>query len=258
VRIATVPMLLVMVGPPLVPFVVAGLVRLLRAEPWRPVRFLAVALAIVVGLTLAGGSQFYYPFGLLVVGYAVGCLPVASFAQRSPRRRRLVLAAVALHVAANVVISLPVLPVRVLARTFIPSISSAGADQVGWPAYVGQVDRAVDQALATDRHVAVLTSNYGEAGAMSRFGRHPQVPVVSGLNALWDLGGPPATTTTLVTVGPPPERLVTAGAFERCVLVDRLASGVGVDNEEEGVPVSICTGRRSPWAELWPTFRHLG
>lgn len=258
VRIATVPMLLVMVGPPLVPFIVAGLVRLLRAPQWRPLRFVAVALAIVVLLTLAGGSQFYYPFGLLAVVYALGCVPVATFAQRSRRRRALVLVAVGLHVAANILISLPVLPLPVLARSFVPSVNAAVADQIGWPTYVAQVDRAVDRALATDPDVAVLTSNYGEAGALSRFSRHPQVPVVSGLNALWDLGGPPPTTTTLVTVGPPPDRLVAEGAFERCDLVDALASGVGVDNEEEGVPVSICTGRQRSWAELWPTLRHLG
>jgi 4-amino-4-deoxy-L-arabinose transferase-like glycosyltransferase len=258
VRVSAVPMLLVMVGPLLVPFIVAGLVRLLHGREWRSLRFLAVALVIVVVLTLAGGSQFYYPYGLLVAVYALGCVPVAEFAQRSRLRRTVVIAAVALHVATNVVISLPVLPVGVLARTFIPSINSGVADQIGWPTYVGQVDRAIDRALVDDPGVVVLTSNYGEAGALARFSRHPQVPVVSGLNALWDLGGPPPTTKTLVTVGPEPERLVTEGAFERCVLVDRLASGLGLDNEEEEVPVAVCTGPRRPWDELWPTFRHLG
>jgi hypothetical protein len=169
-----------------------------------------------------------------------------------------VVTAVVLHVVTNAVISLPLLPVGVLARSFIPSINAGVADQIGWPTYVAQVDEAVDRALVSDPGVAVLTSNYGEAGAMSRFSRHPQVPVVSGLNALWDLGGPPPTTSTLVTVGPQPERLVAEGAFERCVLVDRLSSGVDVDNEEEGVPVGVCTGRRRSWDELWPSFRHLG
>lgn len=256
VRVSTLPLLLVMVGPLMSPFLVAGVVRLVRAPDWRPIRFLAVALLIVIGLTLAGGSQFYYPYGVVSVVFALGCVPVASFAQRSRRRRIAVVVLLALHVASNVVITLPVVPLSVLGKTFVPAVNSGVADQIGWPTYVGQVDAVLDRALRSDPATVVLASNYGEAGAQLRFSRHRQVPVVSGLNALWDLGGPPPTTATVVVVGGQLESV--AGDFERCTKVAELANGVGVDNEEEGEPIAICTGPRRSWAELWPEFRHLG
>ena len=63
-------MLVVMIGPLLFPIVVAGFVRLLRAPEWRPIRWLAPAMIILLVLTIAGGAQFYYPFGLVAVVYA--------------------------------------------------------------------------------------------------------------------------------------------------------------------------------------------
>lgn len=244
-----------MISPVLFAVCVAGFVRLLRAPEWRSVRWLAPALVIAVALTMLGGTQYYYPYGLLAVVFAVGCVPAAAFAQRSPGRRRLVLAAVALHIAVASLINLPVLPAPVVARSFIPSLNSGVADQIGWPAYVAQVDRAVDQARASDPAVVVLASNYGEAGAVDRFSRHSDVPVVSGHNALADAGPPPPTTRTVVFVGGQVDAY--ADRFTRCVTVDRLRSGLPVDNEEEGEPVAICTDPTQDWDRLWTVLRHL-
>lgn len=255
VRIAAVPILVVMIGPLLFAVCVAGFAALLRRPEWRDIRWLAPALVIAVVLTMLGGTQFYYPYGVLTAVFAVGCVPVARFAERSPARRGLVLAAVGLHVLSNAVINLPVLPQRVVAASFIPAINSGVADQVGWPAYAAQVDAVVDRARAADPAVAVLASNYGEAGAIDRFTRHPEVSLVSGHNALWDAGGPPPRTRTVVVVGAQAEDLT--AVFDRCETAGELRSGVPIDNEEEGEPVTICTGPRQDWAMLWPSLRHL-
>lgn len=255
VRIAAVPILVAMVGPLLFPVCVAGFVALLRRPEWRPIRWLAPALVIAVALTMLGGTQYYYPYGLLTAVFAVGCVPAARFAQRSRARRGLVLVAVGLHGLVGAVINLPVLPERVVAASFIPSINGGVADQIGWPTYVAQVDEAVDRARAADPAVVVLASNYGEAGAIDRFTRHAEVPVISGHNALWDTGGPPPPTRTVVVVGGQVGDL--AGAFDRCETVAELRGGVPVDNEEEGQPVAICTDPRQDWATLWPMLRHL-
>ena len=255
VRSSVLPLLLVMVGPLATPVWLVGLVALLRRPAWRPVRALAPALALVVLLTVLGGSQVYYPYGLLSAVFAVGCVPVAE-AIRTTGRRWLAVVVVTLHVASGVAISSAALPLPLLVQTVVPDVNQTIGDQVGWPAYVAQVDRVTDAALAADPRTAVLTSNYGEAGALVVLGRHPDVPVVSGLNALWDQGGPPAGTTTVVVVGAALAAVQTE--FARCTTVDRLSSGVDLDNEEEGQPVAVCTGPRRPWAELWPDLRHLG
>ena len=256
VRVTAVPLLLVAVGPLAVPVWLAGVVALLRRPEWRPVRFLAPALGVIVVLTVLGGSQVYYPYGVLAAVFAVGCVPVAELAGRGRGARRLVLGLAGLHVLSGVLISGSVLPLDVLARTFVPAANQAIGDQVGWPAYVAQVDRVTATARTSDPSVAVLASNYGEAGALLRFSSLPEVPVVSGLNALWDQGGPPPGTRTLVVVGG--QLRDAAPLFTSCSVVDRLDNGVGIDNEEQGEPVAVCTGPRQDWDHLWPALRHLG
>ncbi|MGO8887052.1 MAG: hypothetical protein ACLPUO_15855 [Streptosporangiaceae bacterium] len=83
VRIVMWPYLFLLLGPPLVPIWVAGLVALWRRPAWRAVRFLPLAFAVLLLETFADGGQLYYPFGLLAVVYAAGCVPAADFLARS-------------------------------------------------------------------------------------------------------------------------------------------------------------------------------
>jgi len=255
VRLLTAPILLVMVGPVLFAACVAGFVALLRRPEWRPVRWLAPAMVIMVALTMTAGAQVHYPYGLVSVIFAVGCVPTADFARTTRSRLALVGAGLALHSVLNVFVNLPVLPERVLATTFIPSLNTGLAEQIGWDNYVQQIDRVTAAAQADDPGVVVLTSNYGEAGALDRYTTHRDVPVVSGHNALGYLGGPPPDTRTVVVVGSQLSRV--AGQFTTCTIADRLDSGTAVVNEQEGQPIAVCVGPKQDWATLWPVLRHL-
>jgi len=254
VRTLVVPFLLLLIGPLLAVFWIAGIVGLFRRTPWRPLRFLAVALGVIVVLTLVFGTQFYYPLGLLVALYAIGCVIVADWAQ-SRVRRSIAVAAVALNALVAIVISLPVIPVTAIGATPVAGINQAVADQIGWPQYAATIEAVASDAAASAGEVAVLTSNYGEAGALNRYGSPALPPVFSGHNALAALGPPSDAVTALVVVG----RIgpILSSAFERCDERARLDNGVGVDNEEQGTPVSVCTGRVAGWHELWPRLTHL-
>jgi hypothetical protein len=153
-----------------------------------------------------------------------------------------------------VVISLPVIPVGVLASTPIPDINSATPDQVGWQAYVDQVRRVVGRERGKDGLV-ILASNYGEAGALERYGGGALPAVYSGHNALYSLGPPPASATTVVVVGAMLDAV--RPYFASCTVADRLDNRVNVENEEQGKPIAVCTGRISSWDGIWPTLRHL-
>ncbi|HZJ40201.1 MAG TPA: hypothetical protein VFD20_04550 [Demequina sp.] len=98
----------------------------------------------------------------------------------------------------------------------------------------------------------VIASNYGEAGAVRRF---TELQVYSGHNALYDLGPPPEGTDTVVYVGG--QLSSAARYFAECDTDAELDNGVGVDNEEQGMPIAVCTGPRQAWRELWPQLRHL-
>lgn len=255
VRNLGLPTLLVMIGPLLFPVCIAGFAVLLGRPAWRPARWLAPAVMIMVALTLAGGSQVHYPYGLVVVVFAVGCVPVAEFVRQARSRMIMVTTVVAVHGLMGVTVNLPVLPERTLAASFLPSLSTGLAEQIGWANYVRQIDRVISQARLQDPEVVALASNYGEAGALARYSSHPDVLVVSGHNALGYLAGPPPATRTVVVVGARLPRV--AGEFALCRTVDHFDSGVNIQNEEAGQPIAICTGPKKPWAALWPVLRHL-
>jgi hypothetical protein len=255
VRLLVLPTVLVMIGPVLFAICAAGFVGLLRRPEWRPVRWLAPAAVIIIAVTLVAGSQVHYPYGLVSVVFAAGCVPAAEFARTARSRLALVGTGLALHAVLNVVINLPMLPERVLAASFVPSLNTVLAEQIGWETYVRQIDQVTAAARADDPGVVVLTSNHGEAGALSRHTTHRDLPVVSGHNALGHLPGPPPDTQTVVVVGNQLPRV--ASQFTTCTIADRLDSGVAVDNEEEGLPIAICTGPEQDWATLWPILRHL-
>jgi hypothetical protein len=152
------------------------------------------------------------------------------------------------------VISLPVIPLGVLGQTAIPGINSATPDQVGWPAYVDQVGEVVHQQGEED-DLVILASNYGEAGAIDRF-REGQLPAVySGHNALYSSGPPAEPVKAVVVVGAMLEKV--RPYFAGCTIARSLDNGTDVDNEEQGEPIAVCTGRLVGWNSIWPALRHL-
>jgi hypothetical protein len=101
----------------------------------------------------------------------------------------------------------------------------------------------------------ILATNYGEAGALDRYGSDALPPVVSGHNALAELGRPDQDVTSVVVVGYQARGIATE--FERCEELGTLDNGLDVDNEEQGAPITICRDPRAPWSELWTRIRHL-
>jgi hypothetical protein len=242
-------LLLLIIGPVLVPVWVAGLVAILRRPEWRPVRCVVVAFGVVLVLTFVSGAQPHYPTGLLVVLLAAGAVPTAAWMRRSRGRAALVTAAVVVNLVTSAVLGLPVLPLQVLGDTPVPELNLTAQDQVGWRTYVEQI-REVARSAGVD---VVVTSNYGEAGAVARYA--PELQVFSGQNALFDAGPPPAVASDVVFVGgqlPLARRL-----FRTCRVEADLDNRVGVDNEEQGQPVAVCRGLRASWARSWPALEHL-
>jgi 4-amino-4-deoxy-L-arabinose transferase-like glycosyltransferase len=256
VRIVMWPYLFLLLGPPLVPIWVAGLAALLRRPEWRPVRFLPVAFAALLLETYAGGGQLYYPFGLLAVVYAAGCVPAADFLHRSAGWRRTAWVAICLNAAVSAVIALPLVPASVLDRTPVPGINQLARDQIGWQDYVSEV-AAVYRTIPADqaRHTAIITSNYGEAGAIVQYGPALGLPQpYSGHNQLYFTRRPPDTTTAVVIVGAELPRV--RRDFASCTVIARLHNRDGVHNEEAGKPVAICRQPNQSWTTLWHAFLH--
>jgi hypothetical protein len=242
VRISMWVLLIVLLGPPLVVIWVAGL-RALWRDP--RVRFFVVVFVVVVLFTFVSGAQPHYPVFILPIPFAAGIVAM----QRHLGRVWAGLFAV--NGAVSLVLALPIIPVTSVGATPVPDINLLAQDSIGWPEYVDQMTAPYD-ALPDPKHAVIVTSNYGEAGAIHHY--RPDLPVYSGQNALYVQARPPDDTTTVVFVGGQYEL---ARRLFDCRVVGRLHNGVGVDNEEQGEPVAVCTDPRLPWPQLWHRLHHL-
>lgn len=258
-RALLLPMQLVLlVGPVLAPVWIAGIAGLLRRRQWRPVRAFAVAYPLLCLLVLALPGHYYYPTGLLYVLYAAGCVPVGAWLAARPQRRILVGAAVAVNVGISIVLTMPILPITAIVGTPIPQINQVIDDQIGWPGYVRQIAEVYGSLPSQERAAAVIiTDNYGEAGAVDRYGARYHLPqVYSGHNELYYLHRPPPSATVAVLVVPGGSGVVLAEAFERCEVAGELRNDTGIESGEDGVALYVCRQPRRPWNQLWPRFRH--
>ena len=256
-RVMMWPFLLLMLGPPLVPIWVAGLAGLVRRVEWRPVRFLAVAFPVLLALVFMMGAQFYYPFGMLAVLFAIGCVPAAEWARRSRGRQAALVVAVAVNSLVSVVLGLPVIPVSSLGATPVAAVNQVAQDSIGWPTYVREIARVHAALPPGERSRAVVvTSNYGEAGAVRLYGpRFGLSHVYSGHNELTHQALPPAAADVVVLVGGQVPRV--GGHFRSCRVAGRLDDELGVDNEEQGQPIAVCRGPVGWWDPVWPALAHL-
>jgi 4-amino-4-deoxy-L-arabinose transferase and related glycosyltransferases of PMT family len=255
-RTLLLPLQFVLLGFGLVPIWVAGFLALLRRPAWRPVRALALAYPVVLVIALVTAGQFYYPLGLVVALFAAGCVPTAEWFGQRIGRRALVVAAVAVNGALSAVMALPLVPIGALGDTPIPDVNQVARDTVGWPVYVQTVAEVYASLPPEDRARAVLfTSNYGEAGALHRYGPAYGLPAVySGHNELWFAGPPPESATVVVAWVQGVRAFSTL--FAECEQRAVLDNGVGVDNEEQEAAVAVCRDPVGGWSAIWPRLQH--
>ncbi len=258
-RLGAIPFQLVLVGPPIAAIMVAGLVRLLHTPQARPFRSLGWAYLIVLGLVLVSGGKPYYSLGLAPVLFGAGAVAVERWLAPGQTRRRsaLVGAAVAVNAAFSIGIALPLWPLSWLPNTPQAWINYDGLETVGWPQLVTAVAEVRDT-LPDGTSATILTGNYGEAGAIDRFGADYGLPhAYSGHNAYTTWGPPPDTATgPVIVVGYRPQRLDTFCADS--TLATRIDTPHGIENDEDGTRIWICRSLREPWSALWPKLAALG
>lgn len=241
-----------MIGPFLTPVWVIGLVALLRRAEWRPYRAVAAAYLVVAPLLMLLGAEPRYTEGLLTVLVAAGCVRAATLG----RRLWLGAAAVLNGVLAALMV-LPVLPIATYAGN--PVLAVLGEEQfgeTGWPDLAAQVS-AVHRALPVDerRRAVVYAQNYGEAGALARYGGAYGLPrTYSAQNSYADFGRPADGVDVVVAVGV--DRASFSALFGRCEARGRLT--FDVPHFEEGKELLVCREPRLPWAETWRRLRWTG
>jgi 4-amino-4-deoxy-L-arabinose transferase-like glycosyltransferase len=253
---ALVPFQFLLISPLLAPVLIAGLVRLFRDPSVRDFRFLGWAWVILAVVFMASGGKPYYLAGLLPVLLGAGSAWVDAWLERgrATLRRTALGGAVALSAAVGALISLPVLPARDAGPVI--DVNEDVGETIGWPEFTRTV-ASVYRELPSGQDAVILTGNYGEAGAIDRYGPNLGLPsAYSGHNAFGYWGPPPDGAMPVIAIGLDPSEL--AEQLRDCRLAARIDNGLDVDNDEQGTRVFVCSGPRRPWSAEWPSLRHLG
>jgi len=240
------------------PIWIAGLVRFFRDPALRWCRAVGVVYPVLAVAFMLTGGKPYYLAAYLPVLLAAGAQPAVDWAARAPGRSRyrLIVAGLAISVL-ELPITLPVLPVAVVHDTPIVSLNYDAGETIGWPAFVREIAAAGRSLPPAQRAAAiVLTSNYGEAGAVDHFGPADGLPAAySGHNSFWYWGPPPASATTAIVVGYDRSQLGFCGSVRLGIYLN---NHVGVSDDEQGEPVWICTRLTASWRAIWPSQRYFG
>ncbi len=261
-RVTYWPAQVLFTGLALTPVWLAGLVWSLRSGPARRFRPAGAGCAIVIGLQFALGGKPYYSGGAYTFLLAAGCVPVEQWLAGRSRvgaRIRPAAAMSTVMVASALIflpVALPVLPAAALRVLPLQKINYDLAESIGWPREVALIAREY-HALppAQRRQTTILAGNYGEAGAVERYG--PQFglpPAFSGSNNFWLWGPPPAGDTAAIAVNVDPRLL--HREFSTVRQVATFSNGLGVSDDEQGAQIYLATGLRSPWVRAWLAFRN--
>jgi 4-amino-4-deoxy-L-arabinose transferase-like glycosyltransferase len=252
-RWALLPFQFLLVSPVLAPVWVAGLLGPFRSQALAWLRLFPLAWVVLAVIFTATGGKPYYLAGMFPILLALGSVPVARWLQRGRARGRkaLLAAGVVLSGLVSATIALPLLPAKDAGP--VVAMNADVGETIGWPEFVRQVAGAY---RAAGPDAVIFTRNYGEAGAVDRYGSTLGLPdAYSGHNGFGYWGPPPDGPGQVVLVGLTPSQ--ESRSFAGCRPYSRISNRAGIDNEENRRWISICRRPVASWSALWPRLRHL-
>lgn len=222
-----------------------GLERLLRAEELRPYRFLAVTFLVLYVFFVAVAGRPYYLGGLYGPLAAAGALGLQRRREAGRHRWRWVAwPAYTLSAAAA-------------AGMLVVSVTYA---QSGVGAGIAQRTAAAYHALppAQQERTVIMGQSYITAAYIDGYSlRHGTPPAYSSNRSYGYFPPPPESKAAVLYYGTSPDELRPHFADIR-----KINAGVTVTGPSGGpgkdMSLWLATGKREPWASLWPRLRHLG
>jgi hypothetical protein len=261
-------------NPIVFPLWFGGLVWYLRSSEAKRFRFLGWTYLIVLAIFVILGGKSYYALPVYPILFAAGGVVLERFAG-SQKRRRMVLAYVAVIVAAGVIalpFGVPVLPVNTFLRysRVLPYSSLAKterdalraplpqlyADMFGWKNMAETVAQVYDGLQTSDRaDCAILGGNYGETGAIDYYGPTLGLPKAIGRHNSYFYWGPRGYSGACVIIFGEQ-----SGEFIKLFGDVRQAATIVSPHampNEQSVPVYVCRKPRAPLTVLWPRFKMI-
>jgi hypothetical protein len=247
------------------PLWMAGLYFYLFSAKGKSYRTLGWMYVVPLLIFVVAKGRDYYLAPAYPMLYAAGSV----FAERQlqslrPARaailRRLVWIALAVDIAIMAAVTLPVAPVNSAWFKIANEVNGDFREEIGWPELIETVAHIRDSLPAEDRaHLGILTTNYGEAGAVNLYGPQYGLPrAISGVNSFWEKG----------YGNPPPQVVIVLGMsresvekkFAVCQLSAQSWNRFQVQNEEtvDHPDIFVCRGLIQSWPDFWKNSRHFG
>ncbi len=131
------------------------------------------------------------------------------------------------------------------------------ADMLGWPQQVDTVASVFRSLPVKDQsRVAILTSNYGQAGAIDYFGASRGLPrAISGHNNYYLWGPREYDGQVVITVGMSIEQL--KPIFDQIDLAATITNEYAMP-QETNLPVYICRRPKKTLQQAWPRLKFYG
>ena len=222
---------------------------------WRrtSLRPFAVAAGFVFAAWAVEQGRSYYPLPAMALAVAAGAVALERWRPARRRRRRAALGAlVVLQLALLAAASPLVVPVRTTAGMIRSGIwkDAIYKDEIGWPELAAQTARAWGSLTPAERRdAAILTGNYGEAGALAHFGPALGLPPPLSGHLSWQYWRPAKLPERLlVTVGYDASTLRgMCTTYRRVATIDNRWH---LANEELGRTIDVCRLAR-PLGAIW-------
>jgi hypothetical protein len=257
-------------SPAAVPIWLAGLAYLLFARAAAAYKTLGIAYVAILALLVAQHGKAYYLAPAYPMLLAAGGVAFERLGARGGWRwcRPALVSVVVVFGLLALPLSVPILsPERLIRysaalgvqapreeRQAGAAMSQHFADRFGWENLVTTVARVYRSLPPEDRpRAAILTGNYGEAGAVDFFGpRHGLPRAISGHNNYWLWGPGQAIGELVIAVGVP--RRLLAQLFDEIVQADTVTSDYAMAFETN-LPIYVCRRPKRPLPEAWPTLK---
>jgi 4-amino-4-deoxy-L-arabinose transferase-like glycosyltransferase len=250
-------------NPLTLPLWIAGLVWLFTRRG-RAFRALGWAYATALALFVLLAARGYYLAGLYPALMAAGSVGIGQWLEaRRPGTRRAVWGTLAALIGVGGVVgallALPLGPVGSWPWNVSAAVTDVYREQLLWPEVVAATAEAWQSLTPAEQaQTGIYTANYGEAGAINRYGAAYGLPrAFSSVNTYWLWGPPPPPPVSAIVVGYRREWL--ERDFTGCRQAATVQNPLGIENEEAATPaIWFCAGTVEPVEQAWPFIRRFG
>jgi len=255
------------------PICIAGLWFFLRCREGETFRFLGWTYCFLLAEFLILRGRIYYLAPIYPMLFAAGAVAIESWIGNFGRNwvKAAVLAPLIVGGIVAAPLALPILPLDAAAEyakfwdvdrvkvEIEPSgkLPQMYADMMGWPQQA-EVVAGVFRSLSPDdqSRVAILTRNYGQAGAIDYFGTSLGLPhAISGQNNYYLWGPQQYTGEVVIAVGMRLEDL--KPIFDQIELAATINNEYAIP-EENNLPVYICRKPKMTLQQAWPRLKFYG